>query len=147
MSVDFLDGQSPFRIALAVPAQVVGSTIIVTSENLGGSGGAGSFTTLTTSGTLTVGGTSTLAGNVTASARLTVTDLLTASGGITAGAGGTTSIGSDLFAVGNALSISNLSGSISMVLPTHANNAAAVAAGLVVTNLYKTSAGELRIVV
>lgn len=89
MSVGVLDGQSPFRITLASPAEVDGSgTVIVTAENLTAT--AGEFTSIDVSGDVTAGGdlavtgTSTLTGAVTTGAALTVGTNITAAGGTTA---------------------------------------------------------------
>jgi hypothetical protein len=56
-----------------------------------------------------------------------------------------------IFRTGNAVTSFQFNKAITpsggMILPTYANNAAALAGGLVVTNLYKTATGEVRIVV
>lgn len=163
-------------LATPATVEPLSGEIALTSANLIG-GASPSFTNLAATGTLTVGETSTLTGAVTMGGALTVTtnltatggttacrtltvsqtstltgavtitNLLTANGGITVGPGGTTSVGSDLFAVGNNLSISNLTNVVSMVLPVYADNAAALLGGLVANNLYRTVTGEPRIVV
>jgi hypothetical protein len=103
--------------------------------------GAISATTTIAAGTTVTGGTGVIAttGGVTASAGNIVATL----GNITASAGNITATLGTLTIGGRA----NLSGGIRSVLPTYADNAAALLGGLVATDLYKTATGELRIVV
>jgi len=103
--------------------------------------GAISATTTIAAGTTVTGGTGVIAttGGVTASAGNIVATL----GNITASAGNITATLGALTIGG----LSTLSGGMKAVLPTYADNAAALLGGLVLTNLYKTAAGEVRIVV
>lgn len=103
--------------------------------------GAISATTTVAAGTTVTGGTGVIAttGGVTASAGNIVATL----GNITASAGNITATVGALTIGG----LSTLSGGMKAVLPTYADNAAALLGGLVVTDLYKTATGEVRIVV
>ena len=103
--------------------------------------GAISATTTIAAGTTVTGGTGVIAttGGVTASAGNIVATL----GNITASAGNITATLGTLTIGG----LSTLSGGIRSVLPTYADNAAALLGGLVANDEYKTATGERRIVV
>jgi hypothetical protein len=100
---------------------------------------AASCTTLAASGNSTVGGTLGVTGSLSADGGISTTDLVasgtTTTPGIAGGPGGTRFV------------VDAVSGTVSMVLLTFADNAAAEAGGLVAGNVYQTATGELRITV
>lgn len=124
----------------------VGGTLEVTGAT---TAAAISCTTLAASGavtcatTLGVTGASTLA--AVACTTLNASGLVAAAAAVTVGTTLGVTGASTLAAVG--CTTLSTSGTVSMVLPTYADNAAALLGGLVATNLYKTATGEVRIVV
>lgn len=169
MSVTVLDGQTPFVLPLTIPAEVVNGVIQLTPESIGTSGGgAGAFTNVSASGTLSVTGISSLAGNVSvgggrfavtaASGNTSILGTLTVASASTLGSlavtttatVGTTLSVTGAVTAGAALTVTGVltaNGGITSVLPTYANNAAAILGGLVANQEYKTATGERRIVV
>lgn len=149
-----------FRIVL--PNATIENGVIVADLTTAPSGGPGSFTTLAASGATTLGSTLGVTGAVLLSSTLGVTGACTlaavgcttlaASGavtcGTTLGVTGAVTLSSTLGVTGaSTLGALSTSGNVSMVLPTFADNAAAVAGGLAVGRIYKTAAGAVLIVV
>lgn len=138
MAVDTLTSRDLFRLTLATPATVdpLSGEVALTTANLGGSGGVGSFTTLTASGNATIGGDASIGDDLLVAGDSTLTGAAAVGGALTAGS---ILVRTD-FAV-------DQDGFITMILPVFADNAAALLGGLVVGNVYRTATGELRIVV
>lgn len=84
-------------------------------------------------------------GNTAVGGTLAVTGALTATAGIVAG--GDSVMGGLTVGAASVIVVDNNTNRLSFTIPTFADNAAALAGGLAVDNVYKTATGEQRIVV